>query len=292
MISRMMVQRFLGIIWFVDGVLQLKPQMFTPTFIKQVILPTAVGQPHLIESIVNWGAGVAFGHIVMWNAVFAAIQLLLGLALMFNFKVKTTIVASLIWSAIVWIFGEGFGQLLTGLSLLLTGAPGAALIYGLIGVAVWPDRSAEPSAWNPRGTRFARFSLAGLFILGCLLQLQRNYLTPTGLSQGIALPWLANEIGNHGVLVSFMLALTELVIAAMLILGIRVRMAVWAAVVLSLAFWWLGQSFGQVLDPLSTDFNSGLLMAVLALCSDPQLLSGTAEIEPFGHRTSGFNQRR
>ena len=277
MISRKNIQISLGIIWFIDGLLQLKPEMFTPAFIKQVILPTGQGEPHWVLAIVNWGADIAIGHIALWNATFAVVQLGIGLALIFNYKTKSTILASVVWSAIVWAFGEGFGQLLSGQSLLLNGAPGAVFIYALIGIAVRPDKERELSAWSSRGIRFAQLSLAALFILGCALHFQSSYLSPKGFSHAIIVPWLADTIGRQGVIVSIAVALIELAVAVMLIFRIRIRMAVWASIALSLVFWWVGQSFGQIFTPLATDFNSGLLMAILALCAHPMCLWNTAK---------------
>lgn len=269
MVSRRVVQTILGLIWFLDGVFQLKPQMFTSAFIQQVILPTAQGQPHWIAAIVTGGASLVIGHIAFWNGIFAAIQLILGIALIFNFKRKTTIVFSIVWSVLVWVFGEGFGQLLTGQALLVNGAPGAALIYGLVSGAIWPAQESESSAWNKKGIRFAQLSLASLFAVGCVLNLQPTYLTSSGLSQVLALSWAAKATAHQGVLLSMILAALELAIAVMIVFKKRLQLAIWGSIALSLLFWWVGQSFGQVFDPLATDFNSGLLMVVLAICASP-----------------------
>lgn len=274
MISRRMVQSILGLAWFIDGLLQLKPQMFAKAFIQQVVLPTGDGQPHWISSIVHWGADIAIPHLAIWNTLFATTQLLIGLAFLLNFKLKATIVASVVWSAIVWIFGEGFGQILTGQTSLLTGAPGAAVIYALIGIALWTNGQQKPSEWNPKGIRFAQYSLAILFIIGFGLHFQPSYLSQAALSQKVAVPWLANATMHHGLVISLTLALIELAIAVMLIGKFQIHIAVWTSIVLSLVFWWSGQLFGQIFDPLSTDFNSGLLMFLLALCCYPQHLWG------------------
>ncbi len=277
MISRRVIQTLLGVVWFVDGLLQLKPQMFTPAFIKEVILPTGNGEPRFVSAIVNWGAGITVGHIALWNSIFAVVQLGIGLALISNFKTKATIITSIIWSAIVWGFGEGFGQILTGQTLLLNGAPGAVVIYALIGIAIWTDKNRDPSSWSKRGIRFAQLSLGTLFLLGCVLHFQGSYLSPTGLSQEVTIPWLAEAIGKQGVIVSIIMAFIELAIATMLILRIRIQAVVWVSIVLSLVFWWAGQSFGQIFSPLATDFNTGLLMAILALCAHPMYLWKTTK---------------
>ncbi|MCL6442326.1 MAG: hypothetical protein K6T83_02475 [Alicyclobacillus sp.] len=284
MIPKRFVQNLLGLIWFMDGLFQLKSQMFTQAFIQQVILPVGQGQPHWIAALVKWGATIVSPHIVVWNAAFAAVQLLLGIAFMFNFKIRTTIVASVVWSLIVWVFGEGLGQLFTGQSLLLNGAPGAVMIYALVAIAIWPKRNSTPSEWNERGVRVAQLSLAAVFALGAVLHLQSIYLQPSGLTQAFSLPWLANAIGHEGTVVSLVLAAAEFVLAVMLGFRIRLRIAVWATLVVSFLFWWVGQSFGQVLDPLATDFNTGLLMMLLALCADPE------QFQDFGHH--GGTQHR
>ncbi|QSO46781.1 hypothetical protein [Alicyclobacillus mengziensis] len=269
MISRRSVQSLLGFIWFIDGLFQIKPQMFTRAFIQQVILPTAQGEPHWVTAIVNWGASLTSPHIAMWNTVFALVQILLGLAFLFNFRLRATIVASLVWSLVVWVFGEGFGQLFTGQSLLLTGAPGAVVIYALLGVVIWPSKSQTSDGWSHRGRRFAQLSMAGLFLLGCVLHLQSMYLTPTGLSGAMAVSWVGTIIGHGGAVISVILAAIELMMAVLFVFRIRLRATVWTALVLAFVFWWVGQSFGQVFDPLSTDFNSGIVMMLLAAAAYP-----------------------
>ncbi|WDL99116.1 hypothetical protein [Alicyclobacillus sp. ALC3] len=271
-VSRRTMQSALGVMWLLDGIFQLKPQMFSQAFIQQVILPTSDGQPVWISTMIHWGAHVVAGNLVVWNSLFALVQLALGVALMFNVKVRQTIVASLIWSGIVWIFGEGTGQLLTGQTLLLNGAPGAVVIYALVGIAVFPKKGRNSREWQGSSVRFAQVSLAGLLALGFVLHLQPVYLTAGGLRQAIMVPWLAQALNSHGAVYSVVLGCIELALAIMLFFRIRLRVAVWLSIVLFTLYWWVGQSFGQIQDPLATDFNSGLLLVLLAICANPELL--------------------
>ena len=273
MVSRRAIQRILGGIWFFDGLLQLKPQMFTKAFIEQVILPTAQGQPAWIASLVNWGGHLVTPHIVLWNLIFALVQIVIGLGLLFNVMVKTTLILSFIWTLIVWVFGEGLGQILTGQALLLTGAPGAVLLYGLIGVAVWPKDGSAPQEWRESGMKFARYALGVIWILGCVLQFQGAYLTSKGLSQAIPTQWLANILGTNGLIVSVVLGVVQGLLGLFLLANYRVRGSIWVSIVLSAIFWWVGQSFGQIFTPLATDVNSGPLMILLSLCAYPALWS-------------------
>lgn len=47
----------------------------------------------------------------VWHA---GIQLLLGVVLLCGFAPQAALVASMTWALVVWVFGEGLGQLLTG----------------------------------------------------------------------------------------------------------------------------------------------------------------------------------
>lgn len=272
-VSRRLVQSVLGALWLVDGLLQLKPKMFTQAFLNQVILPTAQGQPHWIAALVQFGGELTAPHIALWNLAFALVQIALGVAFLLNYRVRATIIASLVWAGIVWVFGEGMGQVLSGQALLLNGAPGAVLLYGLAGVAIWPKDDVRPALWQEQGVRFAQWSLALLWTLGFVMHLQPAYLTSDGMSQTIALGWLAKSLHSTGAAVSLVLAVVELGLAILFTVRRNLRFAAAATVVLSLAFWWIGQSFGQVLDPLATDVNSGLLMALLGVCAAPSLFS-------------------
>lgn len=273
--SRLWLQRILGVIWFIDGLLQLKPQMFTQSFVSQVILPVAQSQPGWIAHSVNWAASIIAPHIGPYNAIFAGIQLLIGLGLMFNVKVRETLILSFVWTIIVWWFSEGLGQLFTGQALLLTGAPGAVLLYGLAGWAVWPRElnTQKSSTLSDKGRKFAQYSLGLIWILGGILQFQPAYLAANGLSGVISVDWLGNLIGTHGMEVSVLLGIVELTIGLAILFGKYLRPFAWTSLIFALLFWWAGQSFGQMLTSLGTDPNSGPLLVLLTLCAYPALFA-------------------
>lgn len=274
MISRRIVQGILGAVWLLDGILQLKPQMFTVQFITQVIQPTGQSEPAWITAIVNSGIHLAMNNTALWNALFAMIQIAIGIALLFNFRLKISLTASIVWSGIVWVFGEGMGQLLTGQSLLLTGAPGAAFLYGLISIAVWPrnDESQGIGDWRKRGVRFARYSLGIMWLLGCVLHFQHAYVTGKGMSDTISISWISNLVSTHAAASTMFLGGIEFGIGLLILANNRMRVMAWVSIGVSFAYWWIGQSFGQIFDPLATDPNSGALMIVLSLAACPYLI--------------------
>ncbi|RIV23195.1 hypothetical protein D2Q93_07810 [Alicyclobacillaceae bacterium I2511] len=268
-ISRRWMQILLGIVWLVDGLLQLKPQMFTKAFVNQVLLSVSQSQPvwiaHGMTVVAHWIAP----NIQGWNLLFALIQLALGVALILNILPRLTLIASFVWMLVVWGFGEGFGALFTGQSSALTGAPGAVLLYGLIGISVWPDKNGQ-IRWRRQGVLFAHWSLVILWLMNALLQFQPAYLSNPHLVGSTLTPWLANWIGASGVLISVILGIVQLLLAGWIASRRAPHSALWASIILSFLFWWLGQGFGQIFTPLATDFNSGLLYILLSFCAWPR----------------------
>jgi hypothetical protein len=55
--------------------------------------------------------------------------------------VRPALAGSVVWGLAVWWLGEGLGGLLTGAASPASGAPGAALLYALAAVLLWPPRS-------------------------------------------------------------------------------------------------------------------------------------------------------
>jgi len=66
------------------------------------------------------------------------LQIWIGVGLLNRRTVKLALAASLAWSLLVWWFGEGFGMLFMSMSKPLSGAPGAAILYLMVALAVWP----------------------------------------------------------------------------------------------------------------------------------------------------------
>ncbi len=137
----------LGVIWLLDAALQFQPYMFTRAFVRDVILPAASGNPAIIGRPIIWSGDLMLRHIVIINAAFATLQLLLAVGLFWRPAVRLALAASIAWSLAVWWLGEGLGGVLTGALDPFGGTPGAVLLYVVLALLVWPPRSAgEPSA--------------------------------------------------------------------------------------------------------------------------------------------------
>lgn len=279
-IGRRGVQVALGLLWLIDGALQLQPFMFGPKFSAQVLLPAGSGQPGWVSAVVDFSARQIAVHPAAWNAAFAAVQLALGAGLLVPRLVRPALLASGLWAAGVWWLGEGFGGLWSGHASLVTGAPGAVVLYAVLAAAAWPlpgrgegrDRPGQPvAAWFP---------LAWLvtWLGGAWLQLLPGQNRPADLSMEVsnsagAPGWLAHadtlaaSAASHGGALLFTVVVT--LMAAIGVTGWRAGplRAISAALGagLALVFWVVGENFGELYSGHATDPNSGPLLIVMAL---------------------------
>jgi hypothetical protein len=269
-ITRRHLQIALGLIWLLDGGLQFQPFMLRTSFARDVIAPLGDGQPHFVAGPVHWAANLIAAHPVAWDVPFATIQVLIGLGLLFPRTVKLAIVASLPWALGVWFFGEGLSGLASGHASVLTGAPGAVVLYALLALAAWPRRDPAheaPPTWLP-------LAWAVLWVGGAIFQALPGQNTGTAVAGTIlgGPGWLgrvdasvARWTMQHGTFVVVALVVVEALIG----LGVLHRrsraLAVAAGFVLALAIWVVAQDIGQLYTGQATDPNSGLIVAVFAI---------------------------
>ncbi len=145
-VTRRGIQVTLGLLWMLDGMLQLQPAMLTPRFATQVIAPAGDGQPAFVSWPVQTAARVIGHQPVVADLAFAVIQLPLGAGLLYPRTARRALAASVAWALAVWYLGEGLGGLFAGGASLLSGAPGAAGVRGRGG-------GGRPAAPGPPGGR-------------------------------------------------------------------------------------------------------------------------------------------
>ncbi|MGD0747194.1 MAG: hypothetical protein ABSB68_05240 [Acidimicrobiales bacterium] len=293
-VSARAIQIGLGLVWLVDGLLQLQPQMFGTHFANHVILPTAQGQPGIVSGVITHLAHLIAIQPVLANAVFAAIQILIGIGLLVRETVRPALVLSFVWALGVWSLGEGFGMLFTGMASPLTGAPGAALLYGAIGLLVWP-RAAGPAASGPaaaEGPLGERGGQAIWAVVWCgmgilwLLPANRAGGSISGAISGAVSGepgWLAHvqlsvahALGSGGESVAVVCAVLSFVIGLGPLLSRHPTVFLVAGAALALDYWVFGEAFGQVFTGLATDPNTGPLLVLLALALYPNRVPAAA----------------
>jgi hypothetical protein len=282
------LQLALAVVWLLDGVLQFQRFMFTPgsNGFSGMLAGMAPGNPGAIASSITWNAHVVDHHAIATDTAFALIQVAIGLGIAWRPTVKPALALSVAWSLGVWWFGEGLGGVLHGTGSPVAGGPGAVLFYALLAVLLWPASGGQPppfAAAATVGVRAARAVWSVTWVLLALLCLLGSSRAPQGthdIVAGLATGqpgWLgaldrhvASGIGDHGLLVAVLLAVSFLVLAVATYLPPSwTRPILAVAVVLSLAIWVFGQNFGMILAGGATDPNSGPLLALLVLAYWP-----------------------
>jgi hypothetical protein len=273
-ITRRHLQIVLGLFWLLDAGLQLQPFMLGSGFARKVVAPAAAGQPDLVAAPVQWAARVIAAHPAAWDGPFAAAQLLIGLGLLCPGTAPLALAASLPWSVGVWFFGEGLSGLASGHASLLTGAPGSALLYGLLALAAWPrrDRPDEaPAHWLP-------LAWAALWIGGAVFQALPGQNSGTAVASALAgaadgaphwLHRLEASIGgwatHHGLPVVVALVVAEVLIGLAVLHRRSRAFAAAAGFALALAIWVVGQDLGQLYTGQATDPNTAPLIGLMAV---------------------------
>lgn len=253
----------LGGLWLLDGILQLQPAMFTNAFVSTVLAPNLQNQPSTIESIVAFGIHLFSSNIFWWNLASALIQLLIGIILIFPFQEKVQrfgLWLSVGWALVIWIFGEGFGNLFTGSATFYTGAPGSALLYLILALClIYSFHRRLPL-------------IAGIvFILGAILNLMPMFWQPTMLSMLTMTPSISAALGtfgSQGTMIGNLIAVDALILLGFFLIFIANRSVAWITILFLLAVWGIGQSFGGLQTfPIgtATDPNSAPLLILFLL---------------------------
>ena len=263
------IQVLLGLLWLLDGLLQLQPDMFTSRFAREVILPAAQGQPGFIAWPIHQAARVILEAPGPINAVAGLVQIGIGVGLMVRRSVRLAIAASLLWSLNVWILGEGIGGLAGGSGMLLTGAPGAVLLYAVLAAAVWPERD--------RPARWLNEAWVALWVGGAILQTLPGQASNGAIraaisaNAGSAPGWL-RSIDNT--LLSALPKGGQSIVIVLVVLQLAIGLSVLAprpyrtcgialGIVFALIAWIVGESLGTYWTGLATDPNSGPLIALM-----------------------------
>jgi len=269
-------QTALGLIWLLDGGLQFQGFMYSHGF-PQLIAGMAAGQPGWLHASLIWGAEFANGDLAVWNTLFALTQVALGFGLLYRPLVKPALLASFGWVLVVWWFGEAFGMLFMDMAQPLTGAPGAVLLYALIGLVAWPNGRRG----GLLGIRGAKTMWAALWLVMAWLWLlapsssanaTRDALTATDPGIG----WLssvqshlASAAAGNGLVIALVLAAASAAIGIAVAADWRPRVFLALAIALNVVYWVLAQAFGGIFAGGATDPNAGLLFILLAYAMYP-----------------------
>ena len=283
--GRTVLRTGLGLLWILDGILQLQTAM-------PLGLGTKVLEPAK-QAAPTWWHGVINSAVELWNQhpialAQSVVWLQLGLGiLLLSSSGRTSRIAgrlSALWALIIWIV-TGFGGLFGHAPSFLFGWPGAPIFYVIAGLAVSMSADRFPHAYQAVGTRL----LGGVVILGAILQAlpdngfwsngQGNALNAMILEMtGVPQPGVLAGIGHifAGVVRAAGPGINIMLVVWMMATGVglwrsTVSGFAWPArsmVIGSLAGWVLIQDTG-LFGGLATDPNSLILVALLSVTLSP-----------------------
>jgi hypothetical protein len=274
-LTRQSLRHGLAVLWLIDAALQCQPFMFGHGFANDVLRPAGDGQPAVVAAPVHLLASIVATQPALFNGVFAVVQLALAVGLLFRRSARAALAASIVWSLGVWSLGEGFGGLLSGHAMLLTGAPGAALLYAALAIVAWPA-AAEMTAPRAVSATTLRRLWAAVWLGGAVLQTLPGQNSGAAVAGAIrdsadgapgwlahADTWIAGRIPHGTTVVVALVALQALVGAAALVPGFTRTAALIGGGSLLVAFWLFGQSLGELTTGAATDPQTApLLIAV------------------------------
>ncbi|HEV2412847.1 MAG TPA: hypothetical protein VGS28_03505 [Candidatus Saccharimonadales bacterium] len=286
-ITKQKLRTILGCLWLLDGLLQLQPKMFTSGFANQVLAPAGQGQPSFVHSGVHLAVHAVLMHPALFDACFALIQLALGVLILRKKTMRFGLIGSIIWGLAVWYFGEGLGGLAGGQAMLLTGAPGAALLYSILALGILPSYDRDEHETNRQPSDWLNYVWLAVWAGGAVLLLWASQGASSMVASMIksmasGTPhWLASVDTHTGNWVAaqgnWLLFASMTVFVAIGLTAVMSRkwkiLGVCLGCILSATFWVVGQSLGGYYTGLATDPNSGPLLILLGIT-----ILGTNEI--------------
>jgi hypothetical protein len=232
----------------------------------------AGSNPAIAARPITWDAAFIAHHLAVCNAIFAALEVALGLGIAWRPTVRIALACSVAWSMAVWWLGEGLGGIFAGTASPLNGAPGAVTLYALLAVVLWPSsRNAARVLWVALWASMAFFALSPASRAPGAAS---GTFSASAVGQPGWLSWLdiriAGVLAGEGLLTSVLLAAALAAVAISTFLPVRLARAGVVLAVAVAAFIWLAEGLGGIFTGGSTDPNSGPLLALLAIAFWPQ----------------------
>jgi hypothetical protein len=297
-VTRRRLEMALGGIWLLDGALQFQPYMFTRAFFANTLDMANMGLPGPVSAMLSRVSGLLAGQPVFWNTAFASLQVLLGAGLLWAGTARLARSVSIGWALAVWVAGEGAGGLFMPGVSALNGAPGAALLYAVAAVILWPRRPDDGAAaadCGLMGASGARWCWAALWSGLALLELEgANHAAVVPAAEvaniGNGEPgWLAavnhqagQLLAGHGAAFAVAAGLAEVAIGLGVLRPRWRRAALGAGIAGALSYGLFGQDLGGLLTGQATDPGTAPLLILLAVALWPRRHLTPDTISPAG----------
>lgn len=168
------IRRTLGAFWIIDGLLKFQPGLANPGQEAYSFAMTAMGTPAPVARVILHTGRLLVAHPALWWGL-GVVELAIGIALIAGRASRVVLAASALWALSIWFLGEGFEGLSAGAASILTGFPGAALLYAVLSVLLWPTARTERgsvAAAGPLGRAGSKGVWALLWLSAAAVQLR------------------------------------------------------------------------------------------------------------------------
>lgn len=274
----------LGLLWLVDGLLKLQPQLAQRGEEAYFFSMAAMSTPGPVARAIIRMMHAFVEHRTVW-LILGAVEILIGTGVIIERTSRWALAASAVWALSIWVIGEGFAGLAQGTTSLVTGFPGAALLDVLLAVLLWPHHRARRE--RSVAARGLLGDLGGRCAWGLLWGAAAGYqlyqVRPAVGPDTVAATLFLNTQEERGplrtldlevlhtltrrnlVIIAIFLTAVSVLIGYAVLLDYLRRVALLAGVSLTLIFWVVGQNLGDLPSGSATDVGTGPLWVLLVL---------------------------
>ncbi len=278
-ISQRHLQVAFGVLWLLDGILQLQPYMFikgSDGFLGPLSQNTT-GAPNPLTDFLHIVISLMVAHQIAFTVGIAVVQIGIGVGLFWPRTLRFVLVVSGVWAIGVWIVGEGVGQLIFPQASMLSGAPGAAIVYAVLSVVLWPRSG---SCWTASTRNYlvrwwqsgagARMIWAVLWCGTAMLELESANWAPDAISAQLHAAasgqpgWLARIYhdlskitAGVGTEIAFGFLVVEFLVGWGILRPLTRNFSLKVGIVVSVVLWVTGQGLGGLFTGTSSDPNLG-----------------------------------
>jgi hypothetical protein len=279
------LRRVLGVLWLADALVKVLIPVGGRAADQsyEQIMMAETGPPGL-HRLLAWETSLFLAHPFLWWLA-AAVELGIGLWLVTRPASRRALAVSAVWAVVVWVAGEGMGGLFSA-SSILTGYPGAALLYAIAAAALLPRRQPreEAAAAAEAGIagQWSRVAWLALWIgaafvtalpqngssgvVSMLFINEQEAPAPLRSMDASELGWLT--VGNTTIL-GIAVAAACLAIGFTVFLGVLPRVFLPLGALIAVAGWVAMQNLGGILTGSATDVGTGPVLILLALAFWP-----------------------
>lgn len=282
--SRSFLRIALGVMWILDSILQVQPEM-NNLFAQYNLIPMlSMGFP--VTQVIRLSVNIWNSNPPLMDLAAAVIQLYIGVLYLSTKRGKAfslTQAAAIAWCLVIWIFGEGFGGVFTQGSSILTGLPGSVIFY-LLGAVVLVFTANENN--NLRAESTIRYST----LIALLISFGFQIYPANGFWSSLPVNDFPSPFGFLGFAVSVEASISAFssifniiyvaLIAAAIIMWFFKNIGAAAVTFCFAVFTWIIYQGLGIVAQFSTDSNTGLILAILMVA----YILNYKEMSPPGER--------